>query len=318
MKNLFVILFATTVLLLPSTSRARTLIDGIAALVDGQPTLVSTIRAKVETGPLVVISDYPVGPGSPTWTRALEDEVNKVLMIQSAQEFGVSIDASQVDPAITKFLERQGQASGQALSIDQLKKLLASQGKSWQSYRKEFADQMLLQEFQKRALLPTIKATDKDLRTFYRQVGGKDDMKSKTIDALRIVVSSESKAKDLYKKALSGEDFLELAKKHSTSEDPTKVIKDLSLSDLPPAMSKKLQGLTKGQVSPPIAASGGLYFIFKIKSLAVKEGDESEFDRIKPRLTQEYKSKELVSATHTWIEEKRRNSNIKVFAKTKS
>jgi len=304
------IAFITLLALLVPELQAKTLIDGIAANVDGTAILVSTIRAKVATGPLVMISDYPVGPGSPTWERGLQDEINKTLMIQSARDFGVTIDAAQVEPEIEKFVARQSsaaKAAGQgALDIDQLKKLLSEQGKSWESYKREFADQMLLQEFQKRALLPTIKATDKDLKTFYRQVGGKGDMKSQAIDALRIVVDSESKAKSLHKKLEGGADFIEIAKNHSTSEDPTKIIKSLKLSDLPTAMSKKLSELKVGDISPPIAASGGLYFIFKVEGQSVSE------------VTQEYKSKELVSATHTWIEEKRRNSNIKILVKNKS
>jgi parvulin-like peptidyl-prolyl isomerase len=132
------------------------------------------------------------------------------------------------------------------------------------------------------------------------------------------VVDSQTKAESLHKKLKKGEDFLTLAKKHSTSEDPTKVIKGLDLNDLPDAMKVKLQGLAEGDISEPVAASGGLYFLFKVQSRKVKEGSGGEFERIKPRLTQEYKSKELVSATHTWLEENRKNSNIKIIVKTKS
>src|SRR5262249_12008056 len=48
------------------------LVDRIVAVVDGRPILYSDVKAKVDKGPLVVVSEYPATESAPQFDRALQ------------------------------------------------------------------------------------------------------------------------------------------------------------------------------------------------------------------------------------------------------
>jgi hypothetical protein len=60
---------------------AEVLIDRVLGSVDGQPFLYSEVAAKVQSGPLVVVSEYPATEQSTPFEKALQDTINFQLII---------------------------------------------------------------------------------------------------------------------------------------------------------------------------------------------------------------------------------------------
>ena len=49
----------------------ETLLERVAAVVDGRPILYSEIKTKVDKGPLVVVTEFPLDESAPAFDRAI-------------------------------------------------------------------------------------------------------------------------------------------------------------------------------------------------------------------------------------------------------
>lgn len=294
------------------------LVDRIVAVVDGYPVLHSEIEEKVSSGPLVVLSEYPSEPEDDKYERAKHDAINIELVLSKARELGIEINDTELDAEISQKLEQMG------TDKDGLMEFLQSQGKSFDSYREEFREHILMRRFQGRVIIPLVKITDKDIETYYLQsAGSSSDLLQLTLRQILIQVdpsaseevvnSKNALSNEIHEKLKSGMKFEEGVKIYSddaSARDTGGLMESISINDLSGKIRKEVETLSPGQFSNPVRTAIGFHiFYLEEKKLA----QNNEFQTKKRQLEFELRNRELANQTRRWIMEQRQRSKIELL-----
>jgi peptidyl-prolyl cis-trans isomerase SurA len=296
-------------------SKAEVLLDRIVAIVDGYPVLYSEVMNKVKTGPLVVVSDYPADPKDPPFKRALQDAINFELVMQKARDLEIEVPESQVDSEIDSFLENRGQ------SKSGLMQFLESQGQSYEEYRADFRDLMVLRRFQGRVITPMVKITDKDVETYYlKKSGTTSDLVEISLrqiminvegDAAPEIVDAKRKlAGEVHKKLQDGMPFVDAVKIYSDDQAAREsggLMQGITLKDLSGQIKAEVESLATGEFSSPVRTALGFH-IFYLEDK--KFSGSQEFLDKKKSLEFELRNVELANQTKKWLEQQRQRAKI--------
>ena len=222
-KNTKAYLVAVLSLLSFPLMAQETLVDRIAAIVNGKPVMYSEIQKKIKKGQPVSLSQYPAKDSDSDYDKALNDEINYQLVLQKIEEFEIEISDADVDAEIQAFLKQRN------LSPAGLREALRGQGMTYEEYQKDFRNQMIMRKFQGRVISPLIKITDKDIENYYiKKTGSTSENVRLRLRKIFISIPSgavtavrkakEDRAKEVYGKLENGMDFVEAAKIYS--DDP--------------------------------------------------------------------------------------------------
>lgn len=296
----------------------ETFVDGLAATVKSVPILHSEIQSKIERGQTVIISPYPAKEDASEFEKALQDQINFELILQRVDELELSVTESEIDSEISKFL------SSRKLTLAGLQEALEQQGMTYEQYKEDFADQIVIRKFQGRVINPLIKITDKDLESYYlKRVGSTSENVSLKLRQIFIKTPSDSsdvvtegkldRAQEVYEKLKAGMDFGEAAKVFSDLPGATEnggAMAAIQLSDLSQQVRDVIAPLAEGEFTQPISTPAGYYIFFLEKR---QFSGSSGFDKQKQRLEFELRSEELANQTQKWLVEQRRLSKIKII-----
>ncbi len=301
-----------------SALQGEILIDRVLAVVDTHPIFYSDIRRKVETGPLVLVSDYPADKDSSTQTRALNDSINFELIFAAAKDLDVDVTDADLDQEIARHLEEQ------KLTKEKLIELLRNEGETFESYKRDFRSQMVLRRFQRRVILPNIKLTDKDIETYFLSQSRSGAVDLVEVSLRQILVKSDasmskdlqearrSLAQDIYTKLKNGLDFVEAVGLYS--DDPASRKGGgsftIKIKDLASNIRNIIDQLKPGEFSAPIPTANGLQ-IFQV--VEKKLGVNKEFQERRSQLEQELRVVELRNQTNKWLADQRQRVTIKMI-----
>jgi peptidyl-prolyl cis-trans isomerase SurA len=297
-------------LLIPNIAMARVLLDQVVALVNERPILESELKDKVKSGPLVVFSAYPKANSQDPREKALEDKINLELVLSKAKDLGMTVEDEKITDHISQIL------SEYSISLDQLKESVGAQGKSFEEYKEDIRQQMLVARFRGREILSKIKVTDKDLLGFYEKKTGFSETQNSFYD-LRILrlqpsdkASKEKIAKEIYEKLKRGADIAALTKSDSTLKDHGMV--SVKWSDLGQPTRTALGQIKEKEFTQPIEDGNGYQILFlEGKRMGANEG----FLEQKKALDKELRQTQLAAATEAWVREARLRAKIVYNAK---
>lgn len=294
------------------------LLDRVVAVVNGSPVLYSEIMEKITRGLVVSISEYPAESTDNEYLKALQDQINRELIMQEARELEIDVREEEVESEVKNFLESRG------LNKENLVTHLATQNMTYADYLQDFRDQMILRRFQGRVIAPLIKITDKDIETYYlKTIGASSDVVELV---LRQIIFSANNSADIaliqQKKQIADEAFEKL-KNGMLFEDAVKIFSDDSRAretgglmagiharDLSESIRAKVELLEIGQITEPIRTSLG-WHIFRLEAKNVTSN--REFAERKKQIELELRSVELASQTKRWLEEQRQKSKIEII-----
>lgn len=296
---------------------AEQLIDRLLAEVNGEAITFSQVQTKVNKGPLIEVSPYPALESDPPEKVALQDLVNKTLIMQKADELDLEISDSDLNEEINKFLQRRN------MTREALMEALAQQGMSFDQYKEDFRTQSIIQMFQGRELLPQLKITDRDVQLFYlRNSGSMAENIKLTLKQLDISVppgavdavkeGKKQLVEKVYQELEGGMPFEQAVKIYSDSESAREnggAMPPIYLKDLAPTFQSSIKDLEEGRYSRPIETPGG-YFIFYVSKKEFA-GNE-QYEKQKPQLEAALRQEEMGKLLQKWIEGQRRRSNIKI------
>jgi len=297
---------------------AATLVDRLLVEVNGEAILLSEIQDKIEKGPLIAVSPYPIEDEKNQFDLALHDAINFKLIMQRSEELGIGVDDDRLNEEIERFLVRR------ELSRPQLMEALSQQGMSYDQYREDFRSQMVLNQFQGREILPSVKVTDKDIEIFYlNQIGNTSEHVRLVLRQLLIQLdqaASESVKKGklalvdrIQQELKDGMEFEKAARvysDHRSSRENGGLMAPLYLKDMAPVFRQAISNLSEGEVSQPVETPMGYFFFF----LEKKEfAGSDEFKRLKPQLEAQLRQEEVVRYTIQWLEDQRRRSDIRII-----
>ena len=296
------------------------LIDRIVAVVDGRPILFSEVKAKVDKGPLVVVSSFPAADNAPQYDQALQDSINFELVLAKAKDLEIDVRDDEVESEIKSFLESRG------LNRDGLLDHLKQAGMTYEDYKHDFKDQMILRRFQGRVISPLIKVTDKDVETYYlkKTAGTNNDMVELVLRQILVSVPSgasadveEAKkklAQEVHQKLADGMAFVEAVKIYSDEPGARQnggLMAPVKASDLTAAIRTAVEPLEPGQFTQPVKSSLG-YHLFALEEK--KFAGSQEFQAKKKELEMELRNDELQSQTRRWLAEQRQKSKVEILS----
>jgi len=316
----FVAAVAWVVTSMPRSALAaegETLVDRIVALVDGRPILYSDVKAKVDKGPLVVVSEFPAEETSPPLERATQDSVNFELVLAKAKDLEIDVRDDEVEAEIKSFLESRN------LTREGLLEHLNQAGMTYNDYKKDFKDQMILRRFQGRVISPLVKITDKDVETYYmKKSGATSDFVELVLRQILINVPSgaaaevvEAKRKlvqEVHQKLADGMPFAEAVKIYSDEEKAREnggLMAPVKAKDLSASIRPQIEPLEVGQFTQPVKTTLGFH-IFLLEEK--KFSGSQDFLSKKKQLEFELRNTELMNQTRRWLSEQRQKSKVEV------
>ena len=296
----------------------ETLLERVAAVVDGRPILYSEIKTKVDKGPLVVVTEFPLDESAPAFDRALRDSINFELVLGKAKDLEIDVRDDEVEADMKSWLESRN------LDRAGLLEHLTQSGMSFADYKKDFKDQMILRKFQGRVIAPLVKITDKDVETYYmKKVGTSTDLLELVLRQILIGVPNNAApevldakrklAQEVHQKVTDGTPFVESVKIYSDepgARESGGLMAPVKARDLAANIRAAVEGLEVGQFTQPIKTSLGYHiFLLQEKKLATSD----DFIAKKKQLEMELRTSELMEQTRRWTSEQLQKTKVEVL-----
>lgn len=306
------------VLLVPAAHAQETLVDRIIATVNREPIMYSEVQEKVKKGHLVAVSEYPAEDSASDFEKAMQDSINLELIKQKAAELEIDVSEQEVDQEIQRFLESR------QLNMEGLRDALRGQGMTFDEYKADFKDQIVLRRFQGHVISPLIKVTDKDIETYYLKKSGTSSESVRLIlrqilikipdgAAAEVEEGKLNLARSVHQKLSSGMAFEEAVKIFSDDAGARSkggLMAEVALKDLSSAIRTEVENLEVGKFTSPIKV-GNNYHIFYLDKKKFSGSDD--FVKQKRQLEFELKNVELIAQTKKWLADQRRKSKVNVL-----
>lgn len=199
-------------------------IDGVAAVVNEGVVLKSELRDQTNT---IVARAQEQGlqlpPEDVLQEQVLERLIITQIQLQLAERYGIQISDQVLNQAIAEVAARNG------VQFETLPVALAEQGISYQAYRDEMREQMILEQLRRIDVIGRIAVTPREIEQCLAEIENNTVINSE-YDLSHILISisetatpqeitvKEKEATDVAKQLQDGADFGEMAVRHSDSE----------------------------------------------------------------------------------------------------
>lgn len=294
------------------------LIDRLVAEVNGAAITLSEAKVKVDKGPLIEVSSFPAKEQDPPLQVAIQDLINKKLIMQKAEELEIEVTDAAVSEEIDRFMK------GRNLTKDQLNSALAEQGMTYDQYREDFKTQMIMNQFQGREIVPQVKISDRDVQLYYlRNSGSAAENVRLVLRQLQISLPPDGVASvkegkhnlvdKAYQELEGGMPFEQVVKIYSDNDEARKtggLMSSLYVKDLAPLFQSAVKDLDEGKYSKPIETPVG-YFIFYVEKKEFSGSEE--YKKQKPQLENSLRQEEMGRLLTRWIEGQRKKADIKIL-----
>ena len=299
-RLLYVVLLLCSVCL---TAQAEPqLVDKIVAVAGDHPILHSEAQAKVTSGPLITVSDYPATTNASRKQRAINDLINLQLIKIALTELDAGVSDAEIEREIDAFLQQKG------LNRTDLDVFLRSQGKTYTQYKQDFYHQLLLRKFHGAIIVPAIKVTDEDIKTYYLKKSGRiGDLVTFDLQQIFIAGKDTQRINEAHQRLQAGTPFVEVSELYH-NQHSSATMEKVQLQDLSPTIRNALRNLNEGQFSPPLETAAGQH-IFYVNKRQVSV--DATFAASKDELELELKNLELNNQTRLWLEKQHNQTSIK-------
>ncbi len=288
---LFSSLVATALLLAigsPNNYAAVQPIDRVAAVVNDGIIMKSEVDKRMaEIRRNVARKDATLPPDDVLLREVMEQLILESLQLQIGERAGVRID----DNTLNQYLQRLAAQNG--MSLLQFQQALARDGVSYQDMREQVRREMITQRVREGRVGSRIQITEQEVQNYVDSEAGKEDLQARyklahilikvPEEATDSQVSAlEQQARDIFQQALAGEDFSELAKRHSNAANAARggVMAMRKESRLPSIFAEIAPGLDTGDVSEPFRSANGFHIL---KLLDKRGGDRIMIEQLKVR-----------------------------------
>ena len=282
-------------------ANSEVLVDRVVAVAGDTPILFSEAQYKVDQGREVVFSSYPVADYAPPFQRAMHDLINVHLAHNMLVQIGAEIADQEVEQRIEQFLQSQG------LSKKELLEFLLAKGKTYDEYRADFRQQILIGKFHSLVIAPQIKITEAELRSYFQEKTGKDHA---LLHLQQIYVAKDKKEHidEAYQELRGGLNFTNAIELYHDKTQAASM-PPVHLNDLSAVIKASVKDLNKGEYSAPVQTALGFH-IFYIKDLSL--ASSNEFKAQKKSLEIELRNSKMVKQTRRWLADQRAKLGVKI------
>ena len=249
-------------------------------------------------------------------TELLDDLVNLELLYQQSKKQGVQVKPEEVEKELAALKERYPDPK-------QFEMILKNMNLTEAQLKEQFARRSSIRALVEKDIAPKVEVTEKEAKNFY-ETNPNFFEKPEEVRASHILIKVEpgasdqeksearKKLTDLKKKIDAGEDFAELAKKHS--EGPSNVrggdLGYFSKGKMVPAFEEKAFSMKPDEVSGIVETQFGLHLI---KVLDHKAAGKVDYKEAEPKIMDNLRNKEIQEKLLTYLGELRQDAKIEKF-----
>jgi len=250
------------------------LVDEVVAVVN---TDVITRRELINRTDLVErtfrAQNRPLPPRADLLGEVLEQLILERVQAQTAKESGIRVSDADVDRAVETVAQRNN------LSVAQLKGKLSDAGMTYDKYRDDLRQEILLARLREREVDSKVQVYDGEIDNYLaQQGGGSAPAGEQQYNVAQILVpvaegatdaqkaAARSKAENLLKQAQGGADFAKLARDNSGAQDAAQG-GELGLRPvgrLPAVFANAVIDMKAGQVGSEVIESPAGYHVIKL------------------------------------------------------
>ena len=246
---------------------------------------------------------------------ALEQLIDRRLIVQEYRSTGGAISESAVDDILKKQIKRE---FGDPITFS---KMLRQAGRTYESYRKEEVDMLIFGLMVRNKIAQEIVISPKRIERFYNQdqekyrVGERAKFRMIVVEASRHARGEPRKiAEQVLVKARAGEDFAKLANEFSDDARITKGGDRGWIEDKETSLAKELKAavfsLQAGQVSEVIEL-GGTAFVIKVEER--KPAQIKPITEVRVAIEKQLRDQERDRLQTAWLKRLRKKAFIAYF-----
>jgi len=303
----------------------------------GSPVLVNTVLAEVN-GEVITREDIlgPIRVQMAKWrteyspeafesrcrqviTMRLREEISRRLVVQEAEAELSDQEKEQIDTTLGQILKNLASEAGSALLLEEK---LQREGSSIRKERERRRKELLVQQYLRRKISPTVHITHSELLNSYRQVRAERYVQP-TRMRLGVIAVRKSESPDVaqaravadaaHERALKGEDFARLARRYShgpmapNGGDWGFVTKG---SFRIKAVDEVLFTLKAGEVGPLVETDEVFYIV---TALARQEARTVPFTEVQDELEDEIRDRKYNETVNQYIQDLYKRGYVRVM-----
>ena len=242
----------------------------IVALVNSEPITNTEVQLKIQRALRQGGPEVQRIPPEQLARAALERIISEKAQLQAANERGIKVDDLAVDQA-EQMVARQNQ-----VSVTELRRRVAAEGMTVDTFRNELRSQLLLSRLREREVEPKVTVSDLEVDQFLQdQSTNAGASTAENINMAHLLVAVpegasdadveklRQKAEGLAKRARAGEDFAALARESSDAPDKQNggVLGQRRADRYPPLFVEATQSTPEGGVAGPVRSGAGFHVL---------------------------------------------------------
>ncbi len=209
--------------------------------------------------------------------QVLELLINQSILLQQAKRRGIEITDSQLNRALEKLAANNG------MNLGQFRQALLDNGIDYRQFREKIRREMMINTIKNSYARSNVDISDQEVDDYLKRSAGQNENREYRLAHILValpdgasseqVAEARALAEELVARARNGEDFGELARRHSASGTALQG-GDLGWrkhAEVPSLFSDRVPNMSVGQISDPIRAAGGFHII---KLVDLRDSDQ--------------------------------------------
>jgi peptidyl-prolyl cis-trans isomerase SurA len=246
--------------------------DYIVAVVNSEPITNSEVRLRMSRFAQQLQQEgQPIPPREEFARQVLERLISEKAQLQLARDNGVKIDDALIEQAV-QHIARTNQ-----VTLPELRRRIESEGTSWQRFRDDLRDQLMLQRLREREFESKGRVTELEIDQYLaKEEAAAKDPSNVELNLAHILVGVpenatdaqvaqlQQKAQRALERARAGEDFAKLGQEYNDGKDfgaTGTPVGARPVDRLPPLFVQAVQNVPEGGVSGIVRSAAGFHII---------------------------------------------------------
>jgi peptidyl-prolyl cis-trans isomerase SurA len=261
--------FILLLLTIQSSNAALQPLDSIAVIINDDVITKNELEERVEYfEKQISLSSGSVSDMDGLRKQVLERMIRDKIQLQMAAQLGIQID----DISLNRMIDAMAKKNNMTLS--QLRATLKQEGIDFADFRTQSRDELIIQQLQQRMVADKVTVTEQEISQFLES-NTKQDNTDVTYHLLHILIAtpenaspediqdSREKADLIYQQIIAGEDFKNMAIRHSSGSNALNGgdLGNRKANELPQIFLDAIKGLNQGDVSKPVKSASGFHIL---------------------------------------------------------
>jgi peptidyl-prolyl cis-trans isomerase SurA len=244
-------------------------LDRIVAIVNEDVISASELDGRVkELASQLVQKGATLPPLEVVQAQVLDSMIAKRLQLQIAKQLGLTVDDTTVTKAITNIAQTNN------VTLLQLKEILEADGISFNLFREQLREDILINRLRQKEVINQIVITDQDVRNYLeRETGSSRQRLAVHLQHILIatpegaspedVQAAKEKAERLVKELRNGADFSNMAIRESDARQALEGgdLGWMESNRIPSLFIQEIDNMEPGDISDPIRNASGFHII---------------------------------------------------------